>query len=200
VSVAYVFLHLLPELHEGQHAVEGLGLRAASGQVEIYLVALLGLAAFYGLERLAATARARSRADGGPDSTDAGAFALHIGSFTLYNILIGYLLVHGERRDEFLYGMAMAMHFVVNDQALRDHHKQRYDRFGRWLLAAAVVAGWTVAWRWKVPEPVVQIMVALLAGGVILNVLKEELPAERQSRFWAFVAGLGVYGVLLLAL
>ena len=33
---------------------------------------------------------------------------------------------------------------------------------------------------------------------VVLNVLKEELPQERQSRFWAFALGLVVYGGLLL--
>ena len=32
----------------------------------------------------------------------------------------------------------------------------------------------------------------------MLNVLKEELPAERQSRFWAFLAGVSLYTVLLL--
>jgi hypothetical protein len=200
VSVAYVFLHLLPELHEGQHVLrEAAGLRIASGSAEIYLVALLGLVAFYGLERLAATSRARSREQGGGDSTETGAFAVHVGAFALYNLLIGYLLVHGERSDELLYGTAMALHFLVNDQALREHHKERYDRLGRWLLAGAVVCGWALALRWQLPELAVRLMVAVLAGGVILNVLKEELPEQRQNRFWAFLGGAGAYGALLLA-
>jgi hypothetical protein len=39
-----------------------------------------------------------------------------------------------------------------------------------------------------------------LAGGVVMNVLKEELPEERESRFWAFLLGAGLYaGVLLVA-
>jgi hypothetical protein len=42
------------------------------------------------------------------------------------------------------------------------------------------------------------VLVALLAGGVILNVLKEEVPSERQSRFWAFAAGAAAYAGLLL--
>lgn len=33
----------------------------------------------------------------------------------------------------------------VNDHGLREHHKDRYDRFGRWLLAAAVLQA--PAWR-----------------------------------------------------
>jgi hypothetical protein len=41
---------------------------------------------------------------------------------------------------------------------------------------------------------------AFLAGGVVLNVLKEKLPEQRESRFWAFALGPAFYTVLLLAL
>lgn len=39
---------------------------------------------------------------------------------------------------------------------------------------------------------------AFLAGGMILNVLKEELPEERESRFTAFLSGAAGYAALLL--
>jgi hypothetical protein len=42
------------------------------------------------------------------------------------------------------------------------------------------------------------VLLALLAGGVILNVMKEELPEERESRFWASATGSAVYATLLL--
>ncbi len=35
---------------------------------------------------------------------------------------------------------------------------------------------------------------------MILNVLKEELPAERESRFWPFAFGATAYAALLLSL
>lgn len=41
---------------------------------------------------------------------------------------------------------------------------------------------------------------AFLAGGIVLNVLKEELPEERESRFWAFALGATSYATILLAL
>lgn len=45
------------------------------------------------------------------------------------------------------------------------------------------------------------ILFAFLAGGVILNVIKEEVPAERESRFSAFALGaVGYAGVLLFVL
>jgi hypothetical protein len=61
-----------------------------------------------------------------------------------------------------------------------------------------VLLGWAVGQLTTVPPIVVGFLFALLAGGVILNVLKEELPEERQSRFLPFVLGAGLYAVLLL--
>ncbi len=67
------------------------------------------------------------------------------------------------------------------------------------MLAAAVVLGWAAGAVTEVPEAFLGLLLAFLAGGVILNVMKEELPAERESRFSAFVLGAAGYTVVLLA-
>lgn len=202
VSVAYVFVHLLPELAEGQETItEATGEGLAFLDVHIYLVALVGLATFYGLERLATESRRRNRRAGEEDSTSAGAFWIHIGSFAVYNALIGYLLLNRQESGLgalVLFALAMALHFVVNDYGLREHHKVLYESVGRWIISAAIVLGWVVGLAFEVPEAAVAVLTAFLAGGVIMNVLKEELPEERQSRFWAFAAGAASYAVLLL--
>ena len=92
----------------------------------------------------------------------------------------------------------MGVHFVVNDYGLRRDHKGAYDRVGRWVLAAAVLAGWLVGLFFEVSEAALAVLFAFLAGGVIMNVLKEELPEERESRFWAFALGAALYSVVLL--
>ncbi len=202
VSVAYIFVHVLPDLSEAQEAVQS-AVGAGLGFVEhhVYLVALLGLAAFYGLERAARESRRSNRQDGGEDVTSAGVFWLHIGSFALYNALIGYLLLEREElRSLLVFTLAMALHFVISDFALHEHHKDAYRRTGRWILAAAIFLGWLVGRTTRIPEAAVGVLFAFLAGGVMLNVLKEELPEERQSRFWAFAVGAGGYAALLLAL
>jgi zinc transporter ZupT len=206
ISVAYVFVHLLPELAEGQETVaealdEGEGL--AFLQSHIYLIALLGLAVFYGLERLTISSRRRKRRAGKEDSTSEGVFWLHISSFAVYNFLIGYLFLHRLAtglEDLLLFFVAMALHFVVNDHGLREHHKEPYLRRGRWILAAGVILGWVVALLTEIPEVAIAVLTAFLAGGVIMNVLKEELPEERESRFWAFALGAALYTAVLLAL
>ena len=203
VSVAYVFVHLLPELAEGQQAIaEAAGEGLAFLEVHVYLVALVGLATFYGLDRLATESRRRKRKAGGEDSTEAGVFWIHIGSFALYNVLTGYLLLNRlmSGLDALvLFALPMALHFVVNDYGLRRDHKEAYARSGRWIISAAVILGWVVGVAVDVPEAAIAGLTAFLAGGVIMNVLKEELPEERQSRFWAFAVGAAAYTALLLA-
>lgn len=204
VSVAYVFVHILPDLSEAQSTIrKSIDSTLAFLEHHVYLLALLGLAIFYGLERLATVSRQRSQQAGGADVTSPGVFWLHMVSFAFYNALIGYLLVHREvsgLANLILFAIAMALHFLVNDYGLREHHKKMYDHRGRWILAAAIIAGWAIGNATKLSEAAIAILFAFLAGGIMLNVLKEELPDERDSCFWAFALGAGGYTLLLLAL
>lgn len=204
VSVSYVFVHLLPELGEHQEAFAAVGPVLGFADRHVYLLALVGFASFYGLERLAQRSHG-GRADGtsaGP-VTGSGVFRLHVGSFALYNVLIGYLLVHREDPGVaglVFFAVAMGLHFLTNDIGLRHHHRDGYDRVGRWTLALAVLVGWLLGVVVTVRALTVGALTAFLGGGVVLNVIKEELPAERESRFWAFAVGAGGYAALLLAM
>lgn len=204
VSVAYVFVHILPDLSEAQETIN----RSLAGELaflehHVYLIALLGLAVFYGLERAAKISRQRNQKAGKGDVTEAGIFWLHITSFAAYNALIGYLLLHREQpgvQSLLFFFCAMALHFVVNDHGLRENHKHTYDKIGRWILAAAIICGWVIGSGTELPKAAIALLFAFLAGGVVLNVLKEELPQERQSRFWAFALGATIYAALLITL
>ncbi|MCU0569612.1 MAG: hypothetical protein MUF49_23935 [Oculatellaceae cyanobacterium Prado106] len=204
VSVAYVFIHVLPDLSESQQILQqSLNPALAFFEHHVYLLALLGLVVFYGLEKAAALSRQRSQEAGNGDVTSARVFWLHMASFAFYNALIGYLLLHREMpglRSLLFFAIAMSLHFLVNDYGLREHHKTMYDQMGRWILAAAVITGWSIGSSVAISEGAIAVLFSFLAGSVVLNVLKEELPEERESRFWAFAAGACGYAVLLLAL
>lgn len=203
ISVAYVFLHLLPELAKGQIVIR----ESVPGALEflehhVYFVSFIGLTIFYGLERLAKLSR-RHQQDSGIESIPSpGVFWLHVGSFFAYNTLVGYLLVNSleSRLNLFFFSLAMAVHFLVIDFGLYGEYKQRYTNAGRWLLGSAVLFGWAIGRTLHIPEVAISLLTAFLAGGVILNVLKEELPEERESRFGAFLLGGVCYTALLVAL
>jgi len=205
VSVAYVFVRLLPELSAGQEVVQ----RAIAGELlaglenHIYIVALLGLAIFYGLERV--VRRSQEERSGMQNvehtTTGPGVFWLHIVSFGVYNVLIGYLLLHRIRPGLMslaFYTVAMALHFLVTDYGLRNDHRRDYDRVGRWALSIALAGGLAAGYASRLPELWIAVITAFLAGGVILNVLKEELPEERKSRIAPFFIGAFGYAAILL--
>ncbi|WP_348029019.1 hypothetical protein [Aciduricibacillus chroicocephali] len=125
IAVAYVFLRTLPELGEYQ-----LGSAKLQIESEIYLFAMLGLVLFYGLERLVSESKKHTVTSG----TSNGVFWIHMASFSLYNGLIGYLLVDGEYKSIkglLFYFIAMGVHFISNDHGLRQTHKEVYDTKGR---------------------------------------------------------------------
>lgn len=200
VSVAYVFVHVLPEL-AGHQQMVGAGLVGELGGIvgqQAYVLALLGLVVFYGLERHAVRSRLRQRHHG-EDATEGHVAWLTIGSYAMYNALIGSALPErGGIPELALYTVALGVHFVVVDHGLREHHGRAYREWGRWICGAAVLAGWSVSVAVGVPEEVRAASLSFLAGGVVMNVLKEELPEQRESQLLPFVLGAGGYTLLLL--
>lgn len=204
VSVAYVFVHVLPELAKFQSGfrseVEASSLLSRF-ESHIYLIALLGLGTFYGLHRMVRQAASSQKRPGGHSGSSLNAFRIHLVSYALYNALIGYLLLHREEQDLrglALYSVAMGFHFIVNDQGMREDHGAAYDKRGRWILAAAPLIGWGIGAVVTLHPLLISSLFGFLMGGVVLNVLKEELPDNRESRFWAFALGAAIYAVILL--
>jgi len=198
VSLSYVFVHLLPELAEHQErSLRALDVEGGSlARSHVYVVALCGLVLFYGLERLVRRAKRPGRG-----SVPSGLFWINLGSYATYSALVGYLLVHREDPSPVglaIYAVALGLHFIVNDQGLRHDHGRQYDRVGRWILAAAPLVGWAAGRSTELSATAVASLFAFLAGGIVLNVLKEELPEDRESKFWALATGAVVFTALLL--
>ncbi|ARS91824.1 hypothetical protein B1756_11850 [Natrarchaeobaculum aegyptiacum] len=207
VSVVYAFVHLFPELDERRTAIEGV--HVSAGIVDwtlaahhVYAIAFLGLALFYGLERLAQVAETLEGELGSAAPHVEPVFWVHVGGFAVYNAFIGYALVGGETGADnvTLFAVAMAVHLYGNDRALEGRHRAAYQEVGRWVLTASVFVGAAVASVTALNPATVAVLLALLTGGIVFNAIKDELPRTRESRFWPFVAGSAGYGVLLLVL
>lgn len=198
-AVGYQLLvaSLLPELSEHAdtlHRVEGIA------PVLVYLMALAGLVIFYALERAAVISRQWQGGNVVDNATEKPVFRIHTLVFAVYNMLIGYLLVHREETgfaELLFYTLALGVHFVVNDYGLRHHHKSQYLNTGRWILAGAILLGWIIGLLTEVPDSFLALSFSFLAGSIVLNVLKEELPEERRSRITMFVLGTVLYSGVL---
>ncbi|SOC50073.1 hypothetical protein SAMN05660748_2812 [Blastococcus aggregatus] len=209
LSVAYVFLRLLPELADGEEAIG----RALDDVVEptpvvdlgIFVVTLAGFAAFYGLQRLAdrhSPDPARKGPGQRPSALEpVGVYSLHLGAFMVYNALITYtmaLRLQTGLAFMLLFTVAMGLHFVLTDRSLEAHYPHRFPRSGRLLLSAALLAGWLLdALLAPTSTLLVAVLTALLGGSILLNVFKEELPASGRSSYPWFLTGLVLYAELL---
>ncbi|MDC0886801.1 hypothetical protein OAS19_03315 [Altererythrobacter sp.] len=202
IAVAYVFLHILPQLSLHQQEFQAsYGMSFLGVELFVFGLALVGLALFYGLDRWARLHADRAARDEAADIPREVVWT-HTGAFALYNVLIGYLLVRGEQEGGWAlatYAFALGVHFVTTDHAMRRENPHVYDGTSRWVLSAAIIAGWALGQAVVLPDLFVGCMFALLGGGIILNVLKEELPAERESRALPFFGGAALYGALLIA-
>lgn len=196
-SISYIFLHLLPELSAYQeYFTKNSDEMSLWGDKYVYAIALIGLIIFYGLERLVKMKKKTPNA-----SISHNVFWLHISTYFIYNFLVGYLLISEiaiNLREASFFFVAMAFHFVVNDFSLLQDHKEMYIKRGRWFITAAIICGGIVASFLSLHEHLIIVLFGLISGSVILNVLKEELPEERKSRFWAFCTGALAYSVLLI--
>jgi len=201
ISVAYVFVDLLPELAARQAEIARvLGHNVLYAEKRLYLLALIGFVMFYGLEHMVL----RSRHLEGRESL-AGTmdyiFWLHIGGVALYCWIIGYLMKGLAERGApslIMFVVAMALHFSVVDHELRNEHKQAYDRLGRWIMAAGILLGSIVSLAAPLSEVNVSRLLALVGGGVVIVSAVSELPKEKEGRFWWFVLGAAFYTIVIL--
>ncbi len=203
-------LHLLPELAEHQTALTDASWTGGIHHV-VYLLTLAGLLTFYAFERALRTNETRTpmpHPDKGGEADDydkengeEGAHAiyrLHLVLFSIYSLIVGNVIAESTGgRELALFAVAMVLHFVVVDKALAETFERGWTHVGRWVMAASVLIGWGLGMAVELPHQVVACVMAFLGGAVILNVLKEELPEEREGRLGAFVAGAVGYALLL---
>ncbi len=201
ISVAYIFIDVLPELEfQRKVVVKAAGEGLLFAEQRIYMLALLSFVVIYGLEHMVLVTRGRRRDTVAAGEADA-VFWLQLAGYAAYSALIGYLVIERAERGVLplvAYTFAMAVHFLIVDHALDEEHGRAYRMLGRWLLAASVLVGWLVGVVAPLSEVAVARLFAVLAGGVVITSLRAELPDDREGRFWPFCFGAVIFAAVLL--
>jgi hypothetical protein len=129
------------------------------------------------------------------------AFSLRIMTFAGYSSFIAYLPVDNPWngvQSSLLYSLAMAFHMLLVDHSLAEQAHELYENRGRWILALAVIAGWSVGMIASIPELWLARITGFVCGGVIMNSLVAELPEGRGGRFGYFVVAAAIYAFVLI--
>lgn len=184
VAVAYVFAHLLPMLAHLGHSEDYYSIEM------LFAGALVGTCLYLAVDRLE---------DGGHASESWLPFAVRITAFAAYNLLLGIFLTTnppGTMVAQTVVIIALSMHFIMVDRHLRSRHRHAYDRLGRWVVAPSILIGAIAGGMQFLPQWLLEFMFALLAGGMILNVLGQELPHKAQGQLLPFTTGAALFGAL----
>lgn len=130
-AVAYVFLHMLPELVEGNAAI-GEALKEVVPltpllDLGIFLLALFGFTVYYGLELLAQ----KSAQQGGQATMRV--YHLHLFMYCLYNFMITYTMPLRVQTGVFyavIFTVAMGLHFILSDRNFNRHFHEQFSLGG----------------------------------------------------------------------
>lgn len=182
VAVAYVFIHLIPELHK---------ITSVAGDPLTFSLALIGTITYFGAAKFVKQSKS------GPDSRFA--FIIQMTALVPYFFTAGYFL---ERSNTLTalgsYTIAVGLHLVGFGYDQKEDHGERYTIWVAGTLAVVLIAGTITSYLYKFEELTLDLLLAFVTGGILLNSIKEEIPAANQSSFWAFAAGSILIGVLLL--
>lgn len=187
MSLAYVFVRLLPEIETAKGALQLPG--PLPGPYLESLAVLGGCILFFAVGRLAEGDRLHRH-----DWTRLLVFAAYVALVSYSRITE---IEHGEV-PALLFAIAMGTHFLALDHALGRDLGALYRRRGRYVLAGASLIGWAVGASRAVAPPVMLLLFGIVAGAVIANTLIKELPDPAEARLGPFLVGSLLYAVILL--
>ena len=196
-GLAYVFIHLLPELASGGRTIsDAVAMQpfipTAMTESLLFLVTLLGVVIPY---TLSVVSQQHPFARGWTGSA-------RLLTFGLVNYLYAYslpsLFTTGISYG-LLFTVAISAHILLADRTLAADHPRAFRQRFRWLGSAALILGTIHAVvLHPVSELTLAVATAFVGGGLLISVFREELPDARRSSLIWFGLGLFIMTTFLL--
>lgn len=201
VAVAYVFLHMLPDLVETRDKIHDLlsmvTVMTPFKDFGVFIIALIGFEVFYLLERFT------SEADLDSQQTERRHYWLNLWMYFIYNFTITYTMIIRIRTGPMyavLFALAMALHFVLTDNRFKRYFPNFFDARSHIYLLTALLLGYVGAIIFPANVYAFAILTAFLSGAVLYNSFAEEIALDRQTSMTSFFLGTGVMASFLLLL
>jgi hypothetical protein len=205
-SVAYVFVHVFPEIGIYQQQIAG---HAGHHQPvsfisqPLYLAALGGLCFLYLLDTLESGFIDESSNTLQRHKYYMPLFSLRGFFYFLYNIMIAYIITQrpGEGLINItLIAIALMLHFVVINTRAHEAYGELFDRYIRLPAAIGLLLGWVFGITINLPEVLTVTVFSLIGGMITYIALKSELPQTGHKAPFHFFAGAVIYALVVLAI
>lgn len=191
LAVSYIFIYLLPTLHKQQAAIEE-PYRQLTMESEIYFVGLLGVVLFVGIQIVIQQNYI----------SHTSTFWSVIVFYAFYNALVSYSVLSFEVSavQALFYCVAIGPHFMAVAHDMWRKFPVEYNKYGRYILAVGIVAGWIVALTTELTPLFKSIVFSLVSGAMIFTVFKHELPSEKDTHFPTFLISVIIYSAITITL
>ncbi len=185
VAIGYVFIYLLPKLADMKYGLAGDG-RADFVEKHFFFFVMLGFLIFYKVGWASEAAKV-------PEHWRGVARWAHRSGFIGYSLMLGYSVTAFKSPSVVAALLATAIlgfHLMGVDLHLRHARPEAFDRQLRYWLAASVVIGWVFGITTDLSDTAVALWTALLAGGMLMMVLREELPGDLGRHYVPFTTAI----------
>lgn len=190
ISVAYIFLSLLPELYEG----------VITTSRSLFVFVLIGFATFHIVEKFIQFHVGKGRISE----------ELHLNhslGLFLYDFSVGIVLANFLRMgflEGILFFMAVLPHTALSNLSINrvhglHHHKEMIieSKPIKLFLAGASLYGVIMATTYSVSTKISHTLTGLVAGILLYVVIRETLPKDKEGNPLLFVIGVLLYSALI---
>lgn len=187
VAIAYVFVYILPTMHEEQDKLGG----SLALDSELYFLGLVGLLVYYSVYKFAKS-----------DRSSKYIFRVQIGFFAFYAFMVSYIVFASDVKtvEALFYGLAISLHFIGISYHIGIDFEKAHHKVGRWLLASATLIGAIAGTVGPSSGLFVDTLIAFSSGAMIFNVISKELPEERYAHLPTFLIASLAFSISLLTL
>lgn len=206
VSVAYVFIHVFPEIGIFQQQILGHSDHHQNTRFltqPLYLAALGGLFFLYILDTIEVNFGDKEKHILKRHKYSKLFFIIKAFLYLLYNIMIAYIIT--QRPGEgliniLLISVGLLMHFIIFNIKFYEVYGDLYHKFIRWISTTGLLLGWIFAISFSIPK-VIEVTIFSFIGGIITYVaLKNELEHTKNKAPFHFLAGALIYSIVLFAI
>ncbi len=200
VAVAYVFLHMLPELIESRDNIFQLIGSAFQASVFtdllVFFIALLGFETYYILEYNSMKKKDSEL------SNQARMFRFTMSFYFIYSFILTYTMIVRVKTGiiyAVLFTIAMSLHFLLMDRHIRRYYPVLFSNKTRIILLFALILGFSVSILLPINIYIAAFLTAFLSGSVLYTSFSEEITLTRKTSIFSFIMGTLIMAVILSA-